>query len=187
MNKIIITSFWILVISLILFSSNNSSYPILNYRTQKIIFTLLPQGWGFFTKDPKDATVDVYQLEGKTLKLITINNFSLQNLYGFSRKARYIGYEFGKLGQCIPKTAYKNELGTVGKIYPKKITIVKIPFVPKFYPIDNEFIIYQYKITPFEWINKNQEQYSPYLVARIKFEYSPSLTSNIPKKHFETN
>lgn len=185
MNKIIIISFWTVVVFLILFS-NNSTYPILNYNTQKTMFYLFPQGWGFFTKDPKEVTIDVYQLEGKALKLISMNNFSAQNLFGFSRKARYVGYEFGKLEQSIPKTAYKNEIGSIGKIYPNKSTIIKIPFIPKFYPLNKEYIVYQYKIVPFEWINQDQEQYRPYLVARIKFEYSPSASYSL-KKYFEKN
>lgn len=183
MNKIIISAFWIFIVLLILLSSNNSSYPILNYKTQKTISTLFPQGWGFFTKDPKDATIDVYELQGKTLKLVTVNNFSQDNLFGFSRKSRYIGYELGKLGACIPKAAYKNEIGMVCKKFQSKATVVKIPFKPRFYSLNKEFVIYQYKIVPFEWINKKQEQYRPYLVARVKFVYSP--TSNTLKKQFK--
>lgn len=183
MNRVIITSFWALVVFFILSSNNNSSYPILNHNATKIISYLFPQGWGFFTKDPKEVTIDIYQLEGKSLKLISINNFSTQNLFGFSRAARYVGYEFGNLGKHIPNTAYKNEIGSVCKSYPNKTTIVKIPFVPKLFHINKEYVVYQYKIVPFAWINQNQEQYKPYLVARIKFEYSPSATYN-PKKYF---
>lgn len=183
MNKVIITSFWTLAVFAILFS-NNSSYPILGYNTNKTISYLFPQGWGFFTKDPKEVAIDVYQLEGETLKLISVNNFSVQNLLGLSREARYIGFEFGRLGQYIPKTIYKNETGDVSKIYPSTTTIVKIPFLPKFYPIGKEFVVYQYKIVPFAWINQNQEQYRPYLVARIKLEYDSSVSLD-PQKYFE--
>jgi len=182
MNRIIIISFWLLVVLSILFS-NNSSYPILNHKTTKTICHLFPQGWGFFTKDPKEVTLDVYQLQGQELKLISINNFSIENVFGFSRKARYIGYEFSKLGQCIPKKAYKNEIGSFYRKYPSTSTVVEIPFIPKFYPLDKEYVIYQYKIVPFSWINQNQEQFKPYLVARIKFEYSPS--SSISNKKYK--
>ncbi len=185
MYKVFITSFWALAILTILFS-NNSSHPILGYNTSKAISYLFPQGWGFFTKDPKEVTIDVYQLEEKTLKLISINNFSLQNLFGFSREARYIGFEFGKLEQYIPKMDYKNGLGTICKTYPNTTTVVKIPFIPKFHPIGKEFVVYQYKIVPFTWINQNQEHYRPYLVARIKFEYAPSASYN-PIEYFEKN
>lgn len=185
MNKVIIFVFWTWIIFLILFA-NNSSYPIFNYGTNKTISYLFPQGWGFFTKDPKEVTIDVYQLEGKLLKLVTVNNFSTQNLFGFSREARYVGFELGKLEQYIPKNVYKNKLGEVHKNYPMKTEIVKIPFIPKFYPLNKEFVIYQYKIIPFSWINQNQEQYRPFLVARIKFVYALSASYN-PKKYFERN
>ncbi|RKR05125.1 antimicrobial peptide system SdpA family protein [Flavobacterium sp. 90] len=185
MNKTIITSFWAVLVFFILFS-NNPSYPILSHNTKKAFSYLFPQGWGFFTKDPKEVTIDVYQMEKKNMKLVTINNFSSQNLFGLSREARYIGYELGKLEQYIPKKAYVNKLGFVGKTYPGISTVVKIPFIPKFYSLDKEYVIFQYKIVPFSWINKNQEQYKPYLVAKIKFEYSPSASYN-PKKYFEKN
>lgn len=183
MNRVIIICFWTLVSGVILLS-NNSSYPILSYNTNKTINYLFPQGWGFFTKDPKEITIDVYQLQNNTLKLISINNFSTQNLFGCSREARYIGYEFNKLAQSIPKIAYVDRIGSVFKSYPNKTYVVKIPFRPKFYLIDKEYVIYQYKIVPFAWINRNQEKYSPYLVARVKFEYSPSSSYN-PKKYFK--
>jgi antimicrobial peptide system SdpA family protein len=185
MNRAIIISFWAVVIFFVLFS-NNSSYPILNHNTKKAISYLFPQGWGFFTKDPKEVTIDVYEVDNQNLKLVTINNFSLQNLFGFSREARYIGYELGKLEQYIPKTVYINKLGLVGQNYQKKATVVKIPFIPKFYSFNKEYVLFQYKIVQFAWINKNQEQYKPYLVARIKFQYSESALYN-PKKYFEKN
>lgn len=185
MNRFIIIFFWSCIVLLILFS-NNSSHPILNYNTSKTVSYLFPQGWGFFTKDPKEVTIDVYQLENKKMKLLSINNFSVNNLFGFSRKARYVSYEFSQVGQFIPKKTYLNKIGNICKIYPSLTTVVKIPFIPKFYPLNKELIIYQYKIVPFEWINQNQEQYKPYLVARIKLEYCLSASYN-PKKYFEKN
>lgn len=60
-------------------------------------FQIIPQGWGFFTRNPREAILVVYQKSGDSLHKITQPNFSSANLYGLSRKGRLRQMQFGNL------------------------------------------------------------------------------------------
>lgn len=49
---------------------------------------MLPQGWGFFTRDPREDQLFVYKMSGDGLHKITQPNFSSGNLFGLSRLGR---------------------------------------------------------------------------------------------------
>jgi len=56
-----------------------------------------PQGWGFFTRNPRENQFALYLIEGKDKKLVTFKNASTSNLLGFSRLSRRINLEFQRI------------------------------------------------------------------------------------------
>lgn len=58
---------------------------------------LLPQGWAFFTRNPREEQYYVYKEEGKKLVPLLYTNSSYKNAFGFTRKVRIRGVEMGGL------------------------------------------------------------------------------------------
>jgi antimicrobial peptide system SdpA family protein len=58
---------------------------------------ILPQGWAFFTRSPREEQYYAYQMEGGHLKPMIYPNSSYQNAFGFSRGVRVRGVELGGL------------------------------------------------------------------------------------------
>ncbi len=58
---------------------------------------MLPQGWGFFTRDPREDKLIVYKMSSDRLHKITQPNFSVSNLFGLSRKGRMTQMQAGNL------------------------------------------------------------------------------------------
>jgi antimicrobial peptide system SdpA family protein len=56
---------------------------------------MIPQGWGFFSKSPRDTTLYVEELDGA--KDIQWPNNSPSNLFGIKRTGRSQGVELGLL------------------------------------------------------------------------------------------
>jgi antimicrobial peptide system SdpA family protein len=167
----IIWSAWFLLIYGVVITYSLPT-PIIKYDIKKNLITALPQGWGFFTRNPQEATVEAYAYSNSELELISKGNTSLSNMLGFSRKSRYIGYELGTLLRHVPKKAWVNEKGEYLKneIPPDPTIILSTDSIQqslKFFP-KGEYVFYQYKMIPFAWANNSQEQYRPYLVARLR-------------------
>ncbi|TGE29607.1 SdpA family antimicrobial peptide system protein [Hymenobacter metallicola] len=69
-----------------------------SFQERYLFSALLPEGWGFFTKSPRDEKKVLYKLEAdKSLTLATYHNSDADNLFGFSRRSRRTNLEFSRL------------------------------------------------------------------------------------------
>ncbi|PEK57864.1 SdpA family antimicrobial peptide system protein [Bacillus wiedmannii] len=60
------------------------------------ISSVLPQGWGFFSKDPRESQVGLYAAEKDSLEVLW-PNMKVKNVFGLYRKGRSQGVEMGLL------------------------------------------------------------------------------------------
>lgn len=144
--------------------------------TQRVMNTILPQGWGFFTRNPKETKYHLYSLENEVPKLLNKKNTSVPNLFGLSRKYRRLAYEFGKI-----YTSIKDEHWTgLGKAHYSEL---KFDNVDTFY-LDQSFFlikegryrIVKYEIVPWAWANQKPEDKSRfYANVRILKKNETSL------------
>jgi antimicrobial peptide system SdpA family protein len=70
---------------------------------QQTVMSLMPEGWGFFTKSPRDPEMQVAVLHnGKLQKLNIVSSFNAQYAFGFNRQSRAQGLELdGLLSQLL--------------------------------------------------------------------------------------
>lgn len=151
----------------------------LEFRTKKNLTFMMPQGWAFFTKDPREVRMDAYKItESGEIKLLTIGNTSWENAIGLSKGNRYADYELSKIIPHIPKEAWKNGIGILGEnIVSDSLTIIyTLEEELKNYYAGEEYLLYQYKPIPYAWAGKGQENHRPYLVARIKIAHKTEPT-----------
>jgi antimicrobial peptide system SdpA family protein len=62
---------------------------------------LFPQGWSFFTRDPKVDIFFFYKIEEGANDLISDRPFSLRNTFGLNRSTRYLFEETEHLGKML--------------------------------------------------------------------------------------
>ncbi len=105
----LVVIFSVISLSVLLFSCFISENPISPHpKTAHYIRKLLPQGWGFFTRDPREPALIMYRVnDDNSLCLITLPNSSQLNCYGFSRKSRRLHLEFLRLQNLIPQELWK--------------------------------------------------------------------------------
>ncbi|MEM9389998.1 MAG: SdpA family antimicrobial peptide system protein [Bacteroidota bacterium] len=72
------------------------------------VFSLIPQGWGFFTRDPREPLIDLYEISETNLNKLTLPNSSFEYLYGFSRGMRFRASRVGYLTEQISETAWES-------------------------------------------------------------------------------
>lgn len=129
---------------------------------------IIPQGWGFFTKDPRDNQLEVYKIVNNTTNKITIKNVALETSFGLSRKARYIGYESAQVINSIDKKYWKsNVFGNINKL--KYDSAYRCNNNLK-YLKKGQYLFVTYKIIPYKWANSNQEKNNPIEYAFVEME-----------------
>lgn len=67
--------------------------------------SILPQGWGFFSKNPRDSDVGLYTTENSSSKVVW-PNMRTENAFGLYRKGRSQGVEMGAIASTISDKDY---------------------------------------------------------------------------------
>lgn len=160
-------AFWLLLGVLVFFASFKDQI-ILSKTFQKQISFIFPEGWGFFTKNPRDLLMDVYKIDHGKLKKIDMSNHSFDNYLGLSRKARMIGYGSSHVSGEISKETWVKSTSDKIKDHINDSTFV-VKRNDKFHHFENgEYLFKLYKQIPYAWANKSQEKFNPCQFARIK-------------------
>ncbi|MGV4439784.1 SdpA family antimicrobial peptide system protein [Ornithobacterium rhinotracheale] len=103
LSLVIITIFGVLSIYMGNSPLNKKRFIYIDY------ISVFPQGWGFFTKDPREPLVFIYKHDNNDYKSIIERNFSTKNLLGLSRKNRILIIESSHvLKEIIKNCQYKN-------------------------------------------------------------------------------
>jgi antimicrobial peptide system SdpA family protein len=65
---------------------------------------VLPQGWAFFTKSPRDPILTAYEFDaqGRPRRVPEISSPDHRNLFGVNRRGRAIGTELAHLLDAVP-------------------------------------------------------------------------------------
>lgn len=117
---------------------------------------LIPEGWGFFTKDPKDYKYITYKIHNDRTELITTSNSNIRNIFGFSRVSRRIAVETSKIITSIKSDSdwlLLNNRDVIRNFARNDQYINEIAFNKKQYHIlkPGIYFIKKYKISPWMW------------------------------------
>jgi len=90
-----------------IFAAYTNANPFsLEYGTSYTMTKILPQGWGFFTKSPREPLFKFYACENNQLEEIKLNNNSLRTFFGMSRYHRRMNMELHRVMSLIPDSLY---------------------------------------------------------------------------------
>ncbi|MRN16320.1 hypothetical protein D1000_05710 [Riemerella anatipestifer] len=105
LSLFIFSTFSIILISSIPF--NPIQYKI-NFVKQ--VYTYLPQGWAFFTRDARENQLYIYKINNNKLEIINQKHSNFENIMGLSRRvsklvleAEVVSNIIGKNPLCIMK------------------------------------------------------------------------------------
>ena len=137
-----------------------------NENHKRIITYCFPQGWGFFTKSPRESKIDVYKKKKKKWEKITFKNASKENVFGFSRKSRIVFMETMIINQKIKEKDWKEYKGIENLNIPTEI--FEIDNANLNYLKNEEFILIKSKTLPWSWKADLDKKFIPYQIIHIK-------------------
>jgi len=166
----ILISFTYLCLFLFVLIVNLGSTTIeIPYRSKTVFHSLSVQGWGFFTRNPREEVVDIFKIEEGRLERMTVVNSSASNYFGMSRKSRKIGMEVSIiLGKLKKKEA---EWRRVIKNEPMSHSDLIVPLESSnlHYLSKGEYLLTKRFTTPWAWYNK-KSNFIPYEAVRVSID-----------------
>lgn len=168
--------FNILFFSLIFFIfislADSVEYNALNIElpTNKYIFSFFPQGWAFFTKDPREPQSQLFKLENNKWQRVEHYQSSMKNYLGMNKGSTRINYELISIYSLIKKTEYSDsysniQIGWIENI-PTKVIYIKNSFDnPR---LRGEYALVIQKIVPWAWSKNLNNEQMPCKIAHLK-------------------
>lgn len=132
-----------------------------------VIRSFFPQGWGFFTRNPREPKYKLYELtESNAPLLVNFKITSQENLFGFSRKGSRICMEMIRIQNKLPNTSeWTTSKLDIDQFNSDNFDLIEIDQKELFYIEPGKYIIKEYYITPWNWLkypDNYKEEYKYY-------------------------
>lgn len=139
--------------------------PISKYNR---VSNFLPQGWGFFTKDPTEELFDIYEVDHKGM-LVQLNesNSSASNLFGFSKKNRFKMIEYAILYENLKGRKWFHTKGLLETDTITEYDTLKLQNDLLILKKNKIYYLAKHSPVPFAWSMKDQEKNKPYEFIKI--------------------
>ncbi|WP_282055427.1 SdpA family antimicrobial peptide system protein [Maribacter luteus] len=164
---LIIFGFW----SIVLYNIFVSAIPVPTnepYLKKGSFFSLLPQGWGFFTRDPRENQLIVYRTSSNdTIVKVTEALGNYKNFFGMSRKGRLRGIELGILTAKINDSSWIEMKGGQNLLFEKSITADTIINEFRPYGFEGEYFFVKQERIPWAWAESYEKIIMPYKYVKI--------------------
>ncbi len=169
--KLAVLCFWLICIFFIFSASISNEIVYSNKKYKKTIAAIVPQGWGFFTKSPKEQTYVCYKFYKGAYVPVTLANFSAGNLFGLSRKSRVVGYETSMLLEKIAGIPGWNNGKGEHHLLHKPAATYPLRIEKHLNHFENgKYLFIRYYTIPWAWNGQGQEKNRPYEYLEIELE-----------------
>ena len=137
-----------------------------SYHYSSFIYTLLPQGWGFFTRDPLEEQTLVYRPQGSDFRLVNKSSGEPSYLFGLSRVSRRQNIELGQIIATIPAQAWtpcssRNLSSCLSDSLVVRKNAFKSPLVT------GEYVLVSTPPLPWAWSHARKPVVIPFKTARL--------------------
>lgn len=146
-----------------------------SHQSDANIKSLVPQGWGFFTKNPDEYISYLYKYdkESRVWKMLTHAKFSMDYFFGLSRKrgqlSMQVSYlikkteksQWNKIENFAIKKTLQDSLLKKGNVYRYVDSKSKTP------TLNGKYLILRKKILPWSWIKGLNNFHMPIYYVKI--------------------
>lgn len=153
--------------------SATSGYTSLKIKSEinKNLLTLTPQGWGFFTRNPREENIILYKLDnGENIKQVTNKNFTPSNYFGLSRRQRYEAIQISMLLSDIKEEKFlRCDQANFQDCNLCKVKINRDGLIHTGY-FTGTYFIKKEKTIPWAWSKSKENLINPYKIIELEFE-----------------
>ncbi|AZQ65653.1 SdpA family antimicrobial peptide system protein (plasmid) [Flammeovirga pectinis] len=160
---ILILLLFVYFVLLIFFVSIPDNTIISDSIFKKNIASISPQGWGFFTKSPREELIYLYN---SNFERIDFNNSSPKNFFGIKRYSRALSREVSILASNVNDSVWTEGKGIQIFIKEERIIDIKddrIKHIKK-----GEYYLVKYNLPPWALSKVTSKDMIPYKICHIK-------------------
>lgn len=160
----------ITVILFVVFVSVIRFNPVQDGFVRRMVFAVVPQGWSFFTRSPREAQTIIYEISNNELNLVDHRHSSFRHLVGLNRRSSVVMSEMQIVRAELPDsifmtTQWNYQAGIVGD-YPDRSA--KEVDNKLFQPLlCGEFLLVFQEPVPWAWSKSLKTIKMPAKAARI--------------------
>lgn len=151
----------LLIIITILFtamiSSNNDNAMPLSKERASLLYSIIPQGWAFFTREPKEDIINFYEIKGKNLILLNEGaSLNVKHIFGFNRISRKLSIDLSTLYLNVPKKLWTDFKFSEQSLEKQKIYFATSEMLEN-KDLKGEFLLTKTRRKPWAWQSGNVE------------------------------
>ena len=102
----VLATLWSWLILTVFFAAIPDSPMRLSTKDRAAVMTVLPEGWGFFTRSPREEGVYAYGRAEDGWSELTFGATSARNWFGLLRASRVQGVELGGISGVVPEESW---------------------------------------------------------------------------------
>jgi antimicrobial peptide system SdpA family protein len=132
------------------------------------IMSLIPEGWGFFTKSPRDPEMQVAVLHnGSLMKLNIVSSFQAKYAFGFNRLSRAQGLELdGLLSQLRTSSLWHDCQQNVSVCAENLLVQKQLVNSVQFPTLCGDLVLFERRPVP--WAYRNLNPVMPSRLTRVE-------------------
>lgn len=134
--------------------------------SKSYLYSLVPEGWGFFTKNPKEEVALIFKRTSDDhWELFSRSNADSEFLFGISRKNRRVLAETQYLVDRLRDSLFLPRQGKALDFVTKNIILTKSAFNNPI--LKGDMIVVKQKRLPWAWSSNYKRINMPYKAVRI--------------------
>ena len=152
---------------------NSIGYNLLTFNTKwsfELQF-LFPQGWSFFTKDPREEQTIIYKQENNKLEELNLKNGATSSWLGITRYNRIMLIELIQITNQVDSSKWSNINSKENfKIFTDTTTAIEVINFVNNAQLEGNFIIIKQKPIPWSWRANRNNLFMPAKGIKLKLK-----------------
>ena len=159
------------VFILIVFFTSIHFNPVQNkHNYKRLVYTLVPQGWAFFTRNAREAQTMVYRVNGDQLELLHHRHSCWHNFFGLSRRTTVYFSEIQGIRSQLTDTDFMSskwnfQANKTGEFPTEKVEVKNNIANPL---LCGDYVLVFQKHVPWAWSKNIDKIDMPAKVARVE-------------------
>lgn len=129
---------------------------------------IMPEGWSFFTKNPREDRMRLYRVMGGGLREVDRRNATAENMWGLSRYNRLKNIELGQLVPALTEEDW-TELDNQHDLSQALDSLTSIPLINEARDphLCGSYCLVKYEPLPWAWSQDMSEKEMPAQIVKL--------------------